>query len=337
VIKIDSHGHILPSDWPDLASKYNVPEFPVLRREGNRRLIYRNGQFFREIWQNGYDPETRIAEYASHGIQVQVLSTVPVMFSYWAQPDQALDLARFLNDHIAGLVDQYPQHMIGLGTLPMQSPEHAISEINRCASLGLRGFQIGSHINDWNLDAPELFDVFAAMQDANMALMVHPWEMMGSESMPKYWLPWLVGMPAEQSRAICCMIFGGVLERLPKLRVCFAHGGGSFPYTLGRIEHGFSMRPDLVATDNDINPREYLDRIWVDSVVHDSQAMRYLIELMGAERIMLGSDYPFPLGEQKPGDMIERLNLPDADRQDLFHDTALRWLDMPLDTFTRDS
>ena len=134
--------------------------------------------------------------------------------------------------------------------------------MERCVEqLGLQGVQIGSHVDMWNLDAPELFPFFEAAADLGAAILVHPWDMMGRESMPKYWLPWLVGMPAEQSRAACCLIFGGVLERLPKLRVCFAHGGGAFPYTIGRIEHGFRMRPDLVATDNSRNPREYLDRV----------------------------------------------------------------------------
>ena len=173
--------------------------------------------------------------------------------------------------------------------------------------------QIGSHIGDWNLDAPELAEFFAACAELDIAVLVHPWDMMGSASMPKYWLPWLVGMPAEQSRAACSLIFGGVLERNPRLRVAFAHGGGAFPYTLGRIEHGFSMRPDLVATDNARNPREYLSRLFFDSCVHDQRALEYLIDTVGAEHVMLGTDYPFPLGEQSPGELIA--NLPGREAQ----------------------
>jgi aminocarboxymuconate-semialdehyde decarboxylase len=151
--------------------------------------------------------------------------------------------------------------------------------------------------------------------------------------MPKYWLPWLVGMPAEQSRAACCLIFGGVLERLPDLRVCLAHGGGSFPYTIGRIEHGFRMRPDLVATDNPRNPREYLSRLYFDSCVHDALALRYLIDAVGSDRIMLGTDYPFPLGEQQPGRGIAELRLPEAQQAELYHGTALDWLRLPHGRF----
>jgi hypothetical protein len=153
--------------------------------------------------------------------------------------------------------------------------------------------------------------------------------MMGTESMPKYWLPWLVGMPAEQSRAACCLIFGGVLERLPKLRVCLAHGGGSFPYTIGRIEHGFNMRPDLVATDNPRNPREYLKRLYFDSwVADDPRALRYLLDTVGIDRVMLGTDYPFPLGEQTG--RRHRTRWPwTRHNARLYHGTALEWLGLP--------
>lgn len=160
--------------------------------------------------------------------------------------------------------------------------------------LGLAGVQIGSHVNDWNLDAPELFPIFEEAAKLGAAIFVHPWDMMGKDKMNKYWLPWLVGMPAETSLAICSMIFGGVFERLPTLKVCFAHGGGSFPMTIGRIEHGFNCRPDLVAVDNKRNPREYLGKFWVDSLVHDEKVLQYVVDVMGEDRVCLGSDYPFP-------------------------------------------
>ena len=326
MLKIDMHAHMLPRDWPNLSEKYGVPGFPYMQFENKRSLIYRDGKFFREVWENSWHAEKRIEEYAHFGIQVQVVSTVPVMFSYWAEPEQALDMARFLNDDIARVVAQHPQNYIGLGTLPMQSAKLAITEAERCRDLDLRGIQIGSHINQWNLDAPELFPILEAMQDLELALLVHPWEMMGTDSMPKYWLPWLVGMPAEQSRAICCMIFGGVLEKLPRLKVCFAHGGGSFPFTIGRIQHGFDMRPDLVGTDNDKGPRDYVGKFYLDSVVHDPKALAYLIDLFGTENLMLGSDYPFPLGEQKPGSGIDSLQLNETQRQQIFSGTTLEWL-----------
>src|SRR5690606_5217060 len=166
----------------------------------------------------------------------------PVMFSYWAKPHLGLELHQQLNEHMAELCKTYPKHFAGIGTVPLQSPRLAVQELERCVDqLGLQGVQIGSHINDWNLDAPELFPFFEATRELGAAVLQQPWDMLGRESMPKYGLPWQAGMPAEQSRAACCLIVGGVLERLPRLRVCLAHGGGSFPYPIGRIEHGFRM------------------------------------------------------------------------------------------------
>jgi aminocarboxymuconate-semialdehyde decarboxylase len=291
-------------------------------------MLRDDGKFFREIESNCWDASARILDCAQHSVDIQVLSTVPVMFSYWAKPADALDLSKYLNDHIAEVVRAHPKRFVGLGTIPMQAPDLAIKELERSVrELGLAGVQIGSHVNDWNLSDENLFPVFEAACELGAAVFVHPWDMMGQEKMQKYWLPWLVGMPAEVSLAICSMIFGGVFERLPKLRVCFAHGGGAFTATIGRIEHGFNSRPDLCAVDNDVNPRKYLGRFFVDSLVHDSEQLKQAIALYGHDRVVLGTDYPFPLGEQEPGKLVEGLSslTPEA-RGKLLCTNALDWL-----------
>ena len=330
MLKIDVHTHILPEKLPDFRKAPGGERFVRLEHQapgsGRARMMV-NGTVFREIESNSWDVETRLADLAKTGVDVQVLSTVPVMFSYWAEPDTALDLARFLNDHIAGVVAGHPARFVGLGTIPMQSPGLAIRELERCVrELGLAGVQIGSNVNGANLDSPELFPVFEAAASLGAAVFVHPWEMAGRDRMTRYWLPWLVGMPAEVSLAICSLIFGGVLERLPALRIAFAHGGGAFPATIGRIAHGFEARPDLCAVSNDVSPRAYLRRIYVDSLVHEPLMLRYLVDLMGADRIALGSDHPFPLGEARPGALIEACGFPEGTRARLMHGTALEWL-----------
>jgi aminocarboxymuconate-semialdehyde decarboxylase len=330
VTKIDVHTHILPKDIPDFKGKYGYGGFTGLKHQAcghKAHMVRDDGKFFREIESNCWDGKVRLAECDDLGVQTQVLSTVPVMFSYWTKGDDGNDLSHFLNDHLAGVVATDPKRFIGLGTLPMQSPKHAVRELERCVKeLGFSGVQIGTHVNDWNLSDPELFPVFETAEKLGAAIFVHPWDMMGEAKMQKYWLPWLVGMPAEVSLAICSMIFGGVFERLPKLRIAFAHGGGSFPSTLGRIEHGFQARPDLCAIDNKINPREYIGRFYVDSLVHDSKMLRYLLDLFGEDKIVLGSDYPFPLGEAKPGAMIESMGLSQQTREKLLYKNALNWL-----------
>ena len=335
MLKIDIHTHIIPENLPDLKKKYGYGGFISLDHHKPccaKMMI--DGKFFREIQDNCWDPEVRLRESQSYDVGVQVLSTIPVMFSYWAKAADALDLSMFLNDHIAGIVQKYPKKFIGLGTIPLQSTDLAIKELERCMKIGLRGVQIGSHVNDWNLNVPELFPIFEAAEKLGAAIFVHPWEMMGKEKMPKYWLPWLVGMPAETSLAICSMIFGGVFERLPKLKVAFAHGGGSFPATIGRIEHGFNVRPDLVAVDNKENPRKYLKSFYLDSLVHDPLMLDLLLKLMGPEQIALGTDYPFPLGELSPGKLIMDSRYDNKVKERLLNGTALEWLGLKKEMFS---
>jgi aminocarboxymuconate-semialdehyde decarboxylase len=328
-MKIDLHTHILPPSWPNLRERYGYGGFVQLERHGpgcGRLTI--DGQCFREVQDNCWDPRRRIEDCDRYGVQMQVLSTVPVMFSYWARPEHADDLARLLNDHLADVVRQYPDRFAGLGTLPMQEPELAIRELERCVGeLGLRGVQIGSHVNGWNLDQPELFVVFEAAERLGAAVFVHPWDMLAKERMSRYWLSWLVGMPTETALAICSVIFGGVLDRLPRLRIAFAHGGGAFSGLIGRIAHGYEVRPDLCNLHQVHNPRQYLGRFYLDSLVGDPEALRYLIRLVGADRIALGSDYPFPLGEAEPGRMIESMpELSEEVRRRLLAETAREFL-----------
>ena len=328
------HSHIIPKNLPDWEKKFGYEGF--IRLEHHKPSwanMMQGDNFFREINHNCWDPEVRINEYEKYTTQVQVVCTIPVLFAYFSKPKDGLEVARFLNDDLANLVNKYPKKYIGLGSLPMQDPELAVQELYRIKELGLKGVQVGSNIEDKNLNEPDFYPVWEACEKLGLAVLVHPWNMMGKKNMNKYWLPWLVGMPAETSRAMCSMIFGGIFDKFPNLRVNFCHASGSFLSTIGRIEHGFNCRPDLVAVDNQKNPRKYCGHFWVDCITHDQDMLRYVLKMQGSKRVTLGSDYPFPLGDLEIGEFINRMNLEESVVEDIFCNSTLEWLNLKKEMF----
>lgn len=324
---IDTHTHIIPKHLPDFSKKFGYGEFIMLDHHvQGRAWMMQGNKRFREITDNCWDPEVRIREMQEHQADMQVICTIPVMFSYWAKANDCLEISRFLNDDIAATVNSYKGKFIGLATVPMQDTALAVQELERCMKNGFKGVQIGSNVNNLNLHEKQFDEFFAACESLNAAVLIHPWQMMGQEHMSKYWLPWLVGMPAEISRAICSMIFGGVFEKYKNLKVCFAHGGGSFLPTIGRIEHGWDCRPDLVAVDNPKNPKDYLGKFWVDSHVCDHKMLQYVIDLVGADKVLQGSDYPFPLGEAVPGELVRSAPIKDSEKAQILGTAAKEWL-----------
>jgi len=336
MFKIDSHTHILPPTMPNWTNKFGYGDFIWLQEseKSGKADMMKGNEFFRTIEENCWDENVRIADYEKFNTQVQVVCTVPVMFSYWAKAKDTLQLSQFLNDHIANLQAKYPKNYVGLGTIPMQDTDLAIQEMEHLKNdLNMPGIQIGSNINDLNLSEERFFPIFEAAERLDMSIMIHPWEMMGFSSMEKYWLPWLVGMPAETSRAMASLIFSGTLEKLPNLKVMMSHAGGSFIPTIGRLEHGFNCRPDLVAVDNPINPREYLGKFWVDCITHDIDLLKYIVSQVGSEKVCLGTDYPFPLGDLEMGKFIEDSDMNPKDIANIMNKSTLDWLGLKAEQF----
>jgi aminocarboxymuconate-semialdehyde decarboxylase len=329
--KIDVHAHILPLEMPDLYKKYGYgDDFIHLQRISDNRadMLKADGTFFRAIDELCWDSEAIIKHMDKHDVQLMALSIVPVLFYYWAKAEHTHEWSRYINNFLADIQAKHPTRFVGLGTLPMQDTHLATQELIRCKEeLKLPGVEIATHILNENLDSERFFPFYETAERLNMCIFVHPWDMMGQEHMKKYWLPWLVGMPAETSRAICSMLFGGVFDKFPKLKVMFAHGGGCFPHTIGRVSHGYHARPDLCNVHNVQDPYNYVKKFYIDSLVHDEEAFLYNLKLFGAERIAMGSDFPFPLGDLEHGAFIEKIKaLSDRDKEQVLFRTAKDWL-----------
>jgi len=329
--KIDIHAHILPEQIPNLKQKYGYgDDFIYLDHyePGKANMMKADGTFFRAIDSLCWDPEAIIRHMDKQEVQLMALSTIPVLFYYWAKPEHTHEWSKYINNHLAEVQSNHPKRFVGIGTLPMQDIKLAVEGLTRCKhELNLPGVEIATNILGKNLDDESFLPFYEAAENLGMCIFVHPWDMMGQDKMKKYWLPWLVGMPAESSRAICSMIFGGIFDKFPKLRIMFAHGGGCFPHTIGRISHGYHARPDLCNINDVDDPRSYVKKFFIDSLVHDEEAFLYNLKLFGADRIALGSDFPFPLGDLEHGKFIEMMKqLDEATKEQILNKTAREWL-----------
>ncbi|CAN8021556.1 unnamed protein product [Ixodes persulcatus] len=330
--KIDLHTHILPDKWPDLKERYGYGGWITMEPEcrGHAVMKYDDGRFFRRVEPNCWSPEDRIADMDRTGVTIQALSTVPVLFSYWVKPNSSLDLTRAQNKRImeAGVqshpisyVDVQPA-AAAVPSLELTTPGSKLAPNTICGILSRIGCLSYRHSGGLLQTAEEL----------GVGVFVHPWDMPQTKRMSKYWLPWLVGMPAETTAAICDVIFGGVLEKFPRLKLCFAHGAGAFPYTVGRIQRGFDARPDLCAVDNDVPPTSYLGKFYSDSLVMSPKALKLLVDTLGEDKVMLGSDYPFPLGEADlPGRLIEESSFGETIKEKLLWRNAATFLGIDID------
>jgi aminocarboxymuconate-semialdehyde decarboxylase len=307
---IDIHNHFFPRAWPDLAARYGTPNWPWIKHtEAGKAEIMVGDRFFRQIDSACWDPEVRLNEMDRDGVEMQVLSATPVLFAYERPVEHALDCARLFNDAALELCAQGKGRLRSLCQVPLQDIDASCKELSRCMRAGHLGVQIGNHVGEKNLDDPGIVTFLHQCADEGAAVLVHPWDMLGPQRMPKYMMQWTVGMPAETQLGIVAMILGGAFDKLPKnLKICFAHGGGSFAFLLGRLENAWQHHP-VAHGICDLPPSQYLNRFYVDSAVFDERALQFLVGAMGAERVMLGSDYPFPLGEHRVGTLIRTSHL----------------------------
>ncbi|MGO8796975.1 MAG: tryptophan 2,3-dioxygenase family protein [Candidatus Sulfotelmatobacter sp.] len=324
---IDIHNHFFPESWPDLAARFGTPDWPWIKHtEPGKADIMVGERFFRHIYSACWDPEVRLREMDRDGIDLQVISATPVLFAYERRVEHALDCARMFNDAALEICNRGKGRLKSLCQVPLQGVDAACKELSRCMQAGHLGVQIGNHVGGKNLDDAEVVTFLHHCADEGAAVLVHPWDMLGRDRMPKYMMPWTVGMPAETQLSVVALILSGAFDRLPpSLRICFAHGGGSFAFLLGRLENAWHHHP-VAHGECEHPPSYYLDRFSTDSAVFDRRTLQFLVGTMGADRVMLGSDYPFPLGEERVGSLIRESELPQAIKNKLLSGNAMRFL-----------
>src|ERR1700733_11990407 len=324
---IDIHNHFFPADWPDLAERYATPNWPWIKHtEPGKADIMVGERFFRHIYSACWDPDVRLEEMNRDSVEMQVISATPVLFAYDRPVEHALDCARLFNDAALEICGRGKGRLKSLCQVPLQDIDAACAELSRSMRAGHLGVQIGNHVGEKNLDDPGIVTFLHHCADEGAAVLVHPWDMMGQTRMPNYTMPWTVGMPAETQLSVVALILSGALDRLPaSLRICFAHGGGSFAFLLGRLQNAWQQQ-ELARGAAQFPPDHYLNRFYVDSAVFDERSLQFLVEIMGDDRVMLGSDYPFPLGEERVGALIRASRLPADVKAKLLGANAETWL-----------
>ena len=301
---IDIHSHFFPPLSFEQAQNIDK-DWPWLDQHSEERgFIMQGRERFRPARAPLWSAAARLEELDNHGIDTQVICATPILFGYDRQPEVASAAAVMINDLALSYCRENPVRLKCLCQVPLQSLKHACDELDRAMASGHIGVQIGNHVAARDMDDGELIEFLQHCAAVDAPVLVHPWDMMGRERMDRYMLQWLVAMPAETQLSILYLILSGAFERLPtKLRICFAHGGGSFAYLLGRVDNAWKHR-DIVSENCPNVPSSYCDRFYTDSILFEPSALSLLIETMGEQRVLFGTDYPFPLGEQKPGETI---------------------------------
>jgi aminocarboxymuconate-semialdehyde decarboxylase len=295
---IDSHTHILTEEAMRLLAKESPKVAPVLKGRGTPQATLEVGgkvvqdPMPSEIW----DVDLRLRDMDANDVDVQVLSPTVFTFYYGQEPALSLACAAIQNEEIAAVMKRNPDRFLGLGSVPLQAPDLAAKELRRSMTkLGLRGAMIGTNVNGRNLDDPALAPFWAVAEELGAFLFIHPHGGIFGERLGSYYMKNFVGLPFDTTIAAASLVFGGVLERYPRLKICLSHGGGYVPYQAGRFQHAYDVRPEAKAHLPN-GPGASLGRLYYDTILHSKSALEFLISSAGPDRVLLGSDYPFDMG-----------------------------------------
>ena len=296
MLKIDIHSHIeIPEAVELLPEKPQAQSSPLSSKSAayQERLLAAIRDQFR-------DPERKLADMQRMGIDITILSITPLQFFYNLDGDLALNVSHMQNERISDIVQKYPEKFVGLATVPLQNIEASVSELERAIlNLKLKGVEIGSNVRGRYLGDQDFWPFFEKAEELDVPIFIHPHNVAGAERMKDFYFPNLVGNPLDTTLTAAHLILSGTLDRFPGLKIILSHAGGHLPYIIGRIEHGFQVRPECQESIKK-SPVEYMKSFYFDILSHSPDVLRFLISKVGAERVLMGTDYPFDMGDMTP-------------------------------------
>ncbi|HEX6769326.1 MAG TPA: amidohydrolase family protein [Candidatus Binatia bacterium] len=301
-MNIDIHAHFVPAESlkvaSDIGKRYGMK---LGKNERGREIVSRDGKpFLSQLKAEFFDLDLRLSIMDSQGVDMQALSPASSYFFYWMAAEESLEYAQWLNDRLAEAAAKHPTRLVALGSVPMQDSAKAVGELERAVTkLGLRGVEIATNINGRYFDDPAFNPFWEAAQSLGSLIFVHPNQVVGADRMKEFNLANLIGNPTDTSLAFAKLIFSGVLERYPRLRFLLAHAGGFLPYTWGRLDRGYRIQ-DSAAAKIPKAPGEYIKLLNFDTITHSTMALEYLVANFGADHVVLGSDYPYDMGDPEP-------------------------------------
>lgn len=303
-VTIDIHCHVFSPECDELARPMFSPEKdPFLYYSGQVSEAYNRNHLI-EILPKLTLPDERLRDMDRMGIDIQAISVAPPQYFYWTEPDLGVKLVTMQNDNLARIVAEHPDRFVGLGTVPLQDVRASLDELDRIADdLGFRGIEICTNVNGVDFDDPRFVPFFERVRDLDLLTVVHPNGFTHAERLAEYYLINTIGMPLDSTIFLARMILGGVFERFPDLKVCVAHGGGYLPSYPARSDHAWRVRAD-VRENIPHPPSSYLRRVYFDTMLYDTFELSALIKRYGSDHVLLGTDYPYDMGESDPVGLI---------------------------------
>jgi aminocarboxymuconate-semialdehyde decarboxylase len=332
MMAIDLHSHILPASVVDAIAADPGTFSARIESEGKSRYVAHDQGFAYPLFDEFVEPEAKIGAMDRKSLDVSVLSPPPTLFYYWADAKTGSKIARLINDGIAEFVGTNPERFRGMGIVPMQDTEAAVLELDRTvAEHGFRAVEIGTSVEELQLADEKFRPFFERAQDLNVLVFAHPYYVGAKQGLEDYYLTNLIGNPLDSTIMVANLALSGRLDEFPRLKLCVAHGGGFVPYQIGRLQHGFEVRPET-RTKAETPPFELMRRLIFDTILFNPQALRYLIDLVGADHVVLGSDAPFDMGDEDPLGAVDAVpDLTGEEREKIVSETTRTLLNEAAD------